>query len=417
MSGTIDIAGLIRRGDRLAWPGGSTEPAVLLAILEDQLDRVPADVSTFLNFSVIEAIDPARLAEAMRIRALGGAVTNRRFQAAGSLEIVPANYSALPDLVASGRLEFDIVLTQLARDGAGLNRSAMVEYLREALPLARTVIAEVNDQAPVTYGDTEVDPADIDHVLETSHPLAQLASRPAGDLERTIAGHVARLIGDGDTLEVGLGALPDAVLEGLRDKRDLGIHSGTIGDRVMELAEAGVITNRRKPIDTGKTVTATLLGTDRLYAWAHRNRAVELRSPAYTHDNAVHAQIPRFIAINSALQVDLTGQINAETLGPRHVGIIGGQNDFVHGALRSPGGRSVIVLGATARKGTVSRIVPALADGVVTTARSDADVVVTEFGLAELRGRTVAERARALIEIAHPDFRAELFAAADRGLI
>lgn len=417
MSDPLDIAGLVRRGDMLGWPGGSTEPSALLAILEAQLDRIPGGVSAFLNFSVIEAIDPASLVGAMRIRALGGAVTNRRFQTAGSLEIVPVNYSTLPALVVTGNLEFNVVLTQLSRDGAGFNQSAMVEYLREALPRARTVVAEVNDRAPVTFGDTAVDPTDIDHVIETSHPLPQLPSRRAGGVERAIAGHVARLITDGDTLEVGLGSLPDAVLEGLDGKRDLGIHSGTIGDRVMELAAAGVVTNRRKPIDTGLTVTATLLGTDRLYAWAHRNTTVQVRSPAHTHDNAIHAQIPRFIAINSALEVDLTGQINAETLHGRHVGIIGGQNDFVHGAMRSPGGRNVIVVGSTARKGTVSRIVPRLADGIVTTPRSDADVVATEYGIAELRGRTASERARALIAVAHPDFRANLLAAAEDGLI
>ena len=417
MTEPLDIAGLIRPGDRLAWPGGSTEPAALLGMLDGQLDRLPEGVSTFLNFSLIDAIDATRLARAMRIRALGGAVTNRRFQAAGSLEIVPVNYSTLPALVVAGQIEFDVVLTQLARDGSGFNQSVMVEYLREAIPRARTVIAEVNDRAPVTFGDTAVDPADIDHVVEASHPLPQIASRPAGDLEREVGRQVARLIADGDTLEVGLGSLPDAVLAELTGKRDLGIHSGTIGDRVMELEKAGVVTNRRKPIDTGRTVTATLIGTDPLYAWGHRNPAVEIRSPAHTHDNAVHAQIPRFIAINSALQVDLTGQVNAETVAGAHVGIIGGANDFVHGALRSPGGRSVIVIEATARKGTVSRIVPRLPDGVVTTPRADADVVVTEFGMAELRGRTVAERARALIDVAHPDFRADLHKAAEAGLI
>lgn len=417
MTEDFDIAGLLRPGDRIAWPGGSTEPAALLTMLERQVDRLPSGVSVFLNFSLIDAIDPVQLSAAAQIRALGGAVTNRRFQKAGNLEIVPANYSALPALAATGGLGIDVVMTQLARDGTGLNQSVMVEYLREAIPRARTVIAEVNDQAPVIFGDTAIDPGDIDHIVETSHPLPQLPSRPAGDKERAVAGYVATLIADGDTLEVGLGALPDAVLEGLTGKRDLGIHSGTIGDRVMELVSAGIVTNRRKPIDTGRTITATLLGTDRLYSWGHRNPDVEVRSPAYTHDISVHAQLPRFIAINSALQVDLTGQINAETLGANHVGVIGGQSDFVNGALRSPGGRSIIVLESTARGGAVSRIVPTLADGIVTTSRAGADVVVTEYGIAELRGRTVAERAEALSAIAHPEFRNGLRDAAQRGLI
>ena len=293
----------------------------------------------------------------------------------------------------------------------------MADYLPEAIAKARTVIAEINDQLPVTYGDTTIDRADVDHILHVSRPPLKVASRPARALEKEISGHVARLISDGDTLEVGLGSLPDAVLEGLADKRDLGVHSGTIGDRVAELVDAGVITNARKPIDTDKCVTATLLGTSRLYRWAHKNEGLEVRSPRYTHDNAVHARIPRFMAINSALEIDLTGQVNSETIGHAHVGVIGGQSDFMRGGIRSPGGRNIIVLEATARKGTVSRIVPRFKAGIVTAARSEADVVVTEYGIAELHGRTVHERADALIAIAHPNFRSRLRAVASEGLI
>ena len=180
------------------------------------------------------------------------------------------------------------------------------------------------------------------------------------------------------------------ILEGLGDKRDLAIHSGTIGDRVCELVDAGVITNaRRSRSIPARCVTATLLGSAKLYKWAHRNPALEVRSPRHTHDVAVLAQIPRFMAINSVLEVDLTGQINAETIGHTHVGVIGGLNDFLRGAIRSPGGRSITVMESTARKGTRSRIVPSFDAGVVSAARSDADVVVTEYGIAELRGRTV----------------------------
>jgi acyl-CoA hydrolase len=270
---------------------------------------------------------------------------------------------------------------------------------------------------PVTYGDTHVDASDIDHVIKVSRPPIEIASRPARELEKEVSRHVHRLISNGDTLEVGLGSLPDAVLEGLIDKRDLGIHSGTIGDRVAELVDAGVITNAKKPFDTGKCVTATMLGTRKLYQWAHRNAGLDIRSPRYTHDVVVHAQIPRLMAINSALEVDLTGQVNSETIGHNHVGVIGGQCDFMRGAMRSPGGRNIIVMESTARKGSVSRIVPRFAAGIVTTARSDADVVVTEYGIAELRGRTVMERADALIAIAHPEFRRTLKAAAEEGLI
>lgn len=417
MTETLDLAGLIERGDRLAWSGVAMEPAGLLAILEAQLDAVPPETSCLMNISVVDAIAAEHLAARMHITALGGSVTNRRFARFGALDILPANYSALPDLVRSGMLEIDCILVQLAADAQNYNRSLIADYLDDALPRARTVVAEVNDQLPVTFGDTAVAAGDVDHVIHVSRPPPEIPSRPARALERTISAHVNRLIGDGDTLEVGLGSLPDAVLEGLTDKRDLGVHSGIIGDRVAELADAGIITNARKPIDTGKSVTATLLGTAKLYRWAHKNPHLEVRSPRHTHDLVVHARIPRYMAINSALEIDLTGQVNSETIGQAHVGIIGGQSDFMRGAIRSPGGRNIIVMESTARGGTISRIQPRLGAGIVTSARADADVVVTEYGIAELRGRTVHERAEALIAIAHPDFHADLRQAMERGLV
>lgn len=417
MTDPIDFAALLREGDRIAWSGVAMEPVDLLTRLDAQLDTVPPAISCLLNIGLTDTLDAQRLAARMRITALGGSVTNRRFAAIGALEVLPINYGALPDLIANQRLPIDCVLVQVAPDGTAFNRALLVDYLTDAIPHARTVIAEVNDQLPVTFGETTINPDDVDHHVHVSRPPIEVPSRPARAIEQEISRHVHRLISDGDTLEVGLGALPDAVLEGLTDKRDLGIHSGTIGDRVAELAEAGVITNARKPIDTGHSVTATLLGTQKLYRWAHQNPHLRLRSPRYTHDVVVHAQIPRFMAINSALEVDLTGQVNSETIGSAHVGVIGGQSDFMRGAIRAHGGRNILVLESTARQGTVSRIRPRFDAGIVTTTRSNADVIVTEYGIAELRGRTVPERAAALIAIAHPDFRPALQAAADSGLI
>lgn len=417
MSETLDLAGLLKAGDRIAWSGVALEPLRLLEILEAQLDRVPSDVSAFLNISIAEAIDANALTKALKVVAIGGSVTNRRYKDAGNFDVLPVNYSMLPDLVRSGALRFDCLFLQVASGPYSLNRSLMVDYLAEALGDARVVVAEVNDKLPVTFGDTEVPGHLVDHTIRVSRPALEVPSRAATDRALEIGRHVRRLVRDGDTLEVGLGALPDAVLECLGDKRQLGIHSGTIGDRVVELADVGVITNERKPIDTGKSVTATLLGSKKTYKWAHLNRRLEVRSPRYTHDIAVHAQIPNLVAINSALEVDLTGQLNAETLGGRHVGVIGGQSDFMRGALRSPGGRNIVVMEATARRGTISRIAHKLSDCIVTTTRANADYVVTEYGIAELRGRTLEGRARALIAIAHPDFRHDLFEALDRGLV
>jgi acetyl-CoA hydrolase len=412
----LDLAGLLRSGDTLAWSAGPVEPTHLLGVLDSQLDRAPR-VSAFLNLSLQTSVDAARLASRAIVTALGGAVTNQRFQEIGALDVLPINYSALPDLVASGRLPIDVVLLQLAADVSAFNLSLMVDHLADAVPRARVVVAEINDLLPVTCGETGIDAADVDQVVRVSRPPLELPPRPIRAIEREIAAHVCRLIEDGATLQVGLGSLPDAVLESLGGKRDLGLHSGTIGDRAVDLVEAGVITSRKKPVDTGKYVTGTLLGSQRVYRWAHRNPLLEMRSPRYTHDILVHAAIPRLTGINTALEVDLTGQINAEVAGGRHVGMIGGHGDFMRGCLKSHGGRAIIVMEATARNGTVSRIVPSLSGGIVTTARSDADTVVTEYGIAELRGRSVSERARQLITIAHPDFRKALCEAAGKGLI
>jgi acyl-CoA hydrolase len=331
--------------------------------------------------------------------------------------VLPIHYSTVPDLVARGNLPIDVVLLQLAADGDAFNLSLMVDHLTDAVPRARVVVAEISDLLPVTFGETRIEAADVDHVVHVSRPPFEVPSRAPRAIEREIATHVCRLIGDGATLQIGLGSLPDSVLESLTAKRDLGLHSGTLGDRVVDLVEAGVITNRKKPVDTGRCVTASLLGSRRLYRWAHRNALLEMRSPRYTHDILVHAAIPRLTGINTALEVDLTGQINAEIAGGQHVGMVGGHGDFMRGCLKSPGGRGIIVMEATARNGTVSRIVPSLSRGIVTTARSDSDTIVTEYGIAELRGRSVSERARQLIAIAHPDFRRTLSKAAEEGLV
>jgi acetyl-CoA hydrolase len=416
MTEEIDLAGLIKTGHRVSWSAGPMEPARLLRMLDRQLDRVPR-ASTLLNLSLQSSIDANRLAARMHVAALGGAVTNRRFQDLGALDILPISYSALPDLVASGRLPIDVILLQLAGDGEAFNLSLMVDHLADAVAGAQAVVAEINDLLPVTYGDTRIERAHVDHAISVSRKPLEVAARPALAIEKEIASHISRLIGDGATLQVGLGSLPDAVLASLTGKKDLGVHSGTIGDRVADLVEAGVITNRKKPIDPGRCVAGTLLGSQRLYRWAHRNPFLALRSPRYTHDILVHAAIPRLVGINTAIEVDLTGQMNAEIAEGRHVGMIGGHGDFMRGCLRSQGGRGIIAMAATARNGTVSRIVSRLSGGIVTTPRSDADIVVTEYGIAELRGRTVSERARQLIAIAHPDFRRPLSEAASLSLM
>ena len=254
----------------------------------------------------------------------------------------------------------------------------------------------------------------IDLVVPAAEPPLELPARPPSPVDRAIAEHVARLIPDRATIELGLGAIPEAVAGALGGKRGLGVHSGAIGDGIAALMAAGVVDNKHKEIDAGVTVGTMLMGTRRLYRFADRNPAIRLRATSYTHDAVVLGNFQRFVAINGALEVDLTGQVNAETAGGRHIGVVGGQMDFVRAANRAREGHSIIALQSTNRDRRRSRIVARLVDGVVTTPRAEADLVVTEHGIAKLRGRTLAERARALIQVADPTFRAELARASER---
>jgi acetyl-CoA hydrolase len=407
------IADLVQPGDTLMWGMGQAEPIGLLERLNGEIDHLPSPCGAVLGLTLTETLDAKRFSSKVRVRAFGGAGTNRRFQDLGNLDALPMNYSAVPGAIRSGTLRIDVALTTLAADGASYNLGPISDYIADAVATARVVVAEINDALPVTYGDTTVEPERITRSIAVSHPPVEMRVPVPGDVEREIGRLIARLVPDGATLEVGLGVIPDAALAALATKRDLGVHSGTIGDGVAALAEQGVITNARKPIDPGLTVTAGVLGTMRAYRWAHRNEHLRVRTPAYTHNAAVLSSIPNFIGINTALEVDLTGQMNAETAGGRSIGMIGGHADFMRGCQLSAGGIGIVALPSTAKGGRISRIVPRLGDGIVTTARCDADVVVTEHGIAELKGRSVRERARALIAVAHPDFRRDLEAAVD----
>jgi acetyl-CoA hydrolase len=276
---------------------------------------------------------------------------------------------------------------------------------------ARVVIAEINDRVPFTYGDVTLPASRITCAVQVSRPPVQVLPAKIGETDQAIARIVANYIDDGAVLQVGIGAVPDAILRLLHDRRDLGVHSGMLGDSIVDLVEAGVVNNARKPFDVGVSVTTALIGTQRLYDYAHDNTRIAVRSSPYTHDAGILSKLPKLVTINSAVEVDLTGQVNAEQSGSQYVGGTGGQVDFVRAGARSPGGHSIIALPATAKDGKISRITVNLS-GPVTTARSDVDVIVTELGAAELKGQTLAERARRLINIAHPDFREELSRAA-----
>jgi acyl-CoA hydrolase len=386
---------------------------LLTRLLDHQAARCPP---FRLFFALTFASDFAADHPNVTVTALGGAGAGRRFFAGGAGGVAPANISGLCGLIARGRPRIDVVLLQVAGpDETGhYNAGLGIECLREMIAGARLVIAQVNPLLPWTAGDTLIEPGDIDILVPAAHPLLELPARTIGPVARAIADTIARLVPDRATIELGIGAIPEAVTRALGSKHGLGIHSGTIGDGVAGLIDAGVVDNRHKEIDAGVTVALMLMGSRRLYDFADRNPAIAIRSPRYTHDALVLGNFRRFVAINAALEVDLTGQVNAETGGGRHIGIVGGQMDFVRAANRAPEGRSIIALASTNRDRQRSRIVARLADGVVTTPRADADCIVTEHGIAELKGLTLAERARALIAVADPAFRAELEGATER---
>lgn len=283
-----------------------------------------------------------------------------------------------------------------------------VDYTQEAVKAAKTVIAQINPQMPWTGPYSTIDVEDIDFIVEHDAPLIELQPPKIGDIERAIGENCAKLIKDGDTLQLGIGAIPDAVLMFLKDKKDLGIHSEMFSDGVVDLVNAGVITNAKKTLHPGKFEVAFLMGTRKLYDFVDHNPDVELRPVDYINNPFVIAQNDNLISINSAVEVDLYGQAASESIGEKQISGIGGQVDFVRGASASKGGKSILAFPSTV-KGKESKIVPFLKHGApVTTSRNDIDYVVTEYGIAALKGHTNRERARALIEIAHPDFRDEL---------
>ncbi len=330
---------------------------------------------------------------------------------AGRADYTPIFLSEIEGLFESGALPLDVVLMQVSRPDAHgfVSLSTTVDCTMTAARCAKTVIAEVNDRAPRTHGDTAIHVSQISMFVETSRPLLELHTESFTEMHLNVARNVARLIPDGATLQPGIGGISEAVLHCLEDKHDLGIHTEMCPDGVVDLMEAGIINGRRKSLHRGKAVAAFVLGTQKLFDYIHENPAFEFRSISYVNDPFVVAQNDRMVAINSALQVDLTGQVCADSLGTKPFSGFGGQVDFIRGAARSRGGVPIIALLSTACGGRISRIVPVLEPGAgVVTSRADVHYVVTEHGIAYLHGKTLRERTEALIGIADPRFQQEL---------
>jgi len=335
----------------------------------------------------------------------------REAVAAGRADYTPIFLSEIEGLFESGAMPLDVVLMQVSPPDAHgfMSLGTTVDCTLTAARCASVVIAEVNDRMPRTHGDTFVHVSRITALVETSHPLLELCTEHCTQMHMRVARNVASLIPDGATVQTGIGGISEAVLACLGDKRDLGIHTEMCPDGVIDLMESGVINGERKSLHRGKVVAAFVLGTQRLFDFIHENASFEFRSISYTNDPFVVAQNDKMVAINSALQVDLTGQVCADSLGTKPYSGFGGQLDFIRGAARSRGGVPIIALPSTAMGGSVSRIVPMLEPGAgVVTSRADVHYVVTEHGIAYLHGKTLRERAEALIAIADPRFQQEL---------
>ncbi|MGH9640821.1 MAG: acetyl-CoA hydrolase/transferase family protein, partial [Terriglobales bacterium] len=331
----------------------------------------------------------------------------------GRADYTPIYLSEIEDLFVSGAMPLDVALVQVSPPDAHgyCSLGVGIDTSLTAVKQARFVVAHVNDQMPRTYGDSYVHVNDLNIIVEESRPLCAMKKTEITDLHVAIARNVATLIEDGSVLQTGIGGIPDAVLPMLADRKDLGVHSELVSDGVIPLIEAGVITGERKNFKPRKIIVGFILGTKRIFDFVDNNPLFEFHPTAYVNDVGLIARNDRMVAINSALEVDLTGQVCSDSIGNQFYSGIGGQVDFLRGASRSKGGKPIISISSTAKNGTISRIVPMLSPGAgVVTSRGLVRYVVTEFGVAYLHGKSIRERAKALIEIAHPKFREELYA-------
>jgi acyl-CoA hydrolase len=412
-----DAARLVRDGETVVVPIGAGEPPALLrALAERRRELSGVTVFQLLPLRKSEYFDPDTTEHVRHCSAfLGG--PNRRGVNEGWADYYPAHFSEIPGLIRGGLLSSHVVFAQVsAMDEHGFFALGLsTDYTMAAIAQARAVVLEVNAQVPFCFGDCHVHISQVAALVESDDPVIELAHATIGPVELAIGRFVAELIPDGATLQIGIGGIPDAVVQQLAERNDLGIHTEMFGDGILALLEAGVVTNQRKNIHRGKILATFALGSRRLYEYMHRNPAVEMHPVDMTNDPFLAGQNDNLHSINATMQVDLIGQCGSESLGYRPYSGTGGQVDFVRAANRSKDGKAIVVVKSTAKQGTISCIAPILSAGThVTTGKNDVNYVVTEYGVAQLRGRTARERARALIGIAHPDFRAELADSAAR---
>jgi 4-hydroxybutyrate CoA-transferase len=408
---------LVRSGDRVWIHTGCATPEPLVAALARRAPQLQDVEILHIVACGSGAYARPEMAGHFRLNSLFLSGCVRESVAAGRADYTPISLSDIERLLTSGELPVDVALIQTAPPDAHgfLSLGVSVDCTLTAALNARIVIAEVNDQMPRTLGDTFLHVSKVAALVETSRPLLELRPEPSTAVQERVARNVASLIPDGATLQMGIGGIPNAVLACLADHRDMGIHSEMVSDGVVALIESGVVNGSRKSLHPGKAIVGFMLGSKVLFDFVHHNPAFDFRRTSYVNDPFVIAQNDNMISINSALQVDVTGQVCSDSIGTRPYSGFGGQLDFIRGAGRSKGGKPIIALPSTAKGGTVSRIVPMLDPGAgVVTTRSDVHYVVTEHGVAYLRGKTLRQRAEALIAVADPRFRDQLQDFAER---
>ncbi len=411
-------AGAIRRlqpGRRILIGSGAAEPMTLVRALVEHGDHLADNEIVHILTLGPAPYVAAEYKERFRHTAFFIGPNTRQAIQEGRADFMPVFLSEIPELIRSRRVRIDALLLQVSPPDAHgyCSLGVSVDVVRSAVDSAELVIAEVNPNMPRTLGDSFVHTSRIHCMVEVDTPLLELKTEPLDDVVLEIGRHVAALVPNGATLQTGIGKIPHAVMKALANHHDLGVHTEMLSDTIIDLVEGGVITGRKKTLLPGKIVTSFIMGTKKLYSWVDDNPLIEMRPSDFTNDPAIVARNERMVCINSALAVDLTGQVAADTLRGKFFSGIGGQVDFIRGAAKSRGGRPIIALPSRAERGQTSRICATLDAGAgVVTSRGDVHYVVTEYGAADLWGKSVRERALALIAIAHPDFRGELLSAA-----
>ena len=406
-----DAVQFVRNGDTIVVPTGAAEPPALLHALSDARHKLHGVVvSQILPLRKYAYIDPETVENVRHSAYFFGGATRPGGQE-GWVDYVPAYFSELPMLIRRNMTPADVVFAIVSpMDEYGyFSLSLGPDYTMAAVEKARAVVLEVNPNVPFANGDCHIHISQVAALTESNDPLFEVGLPKIGPVQEAIGAHVAEMIPDGATLQIGYGGIPDAVVMQLTNKHNLGVHTEMVGDGIMTLVEAGVIDNSRKNVNRGKMLATFALGSKKLYDFINRNPSVEMHPVDTTNDPFLAGQNDNLHCINATMQIDFLGQCGSETLGPKPYSGTGGQADFVRAANRSSGGKAFIVLPSTAKDDTISRIVPTLTPGThVTTSKNDINYVVTEYGVAQLRGKTAKQRCEALIAIAHPNFRAEL---------